>query len=255
MRANEIKSVKAARLVVDINVQRAINQARVEKMASDFKEEALGIVTASDRGTGVLFIVDGQHRVAAAKIAKGDDFALMCRVFHRLTLPEEAEMFRLLQMTRVPQALDSFRIAVIEGLPYAVHIDDMLTRYGLHLGNGVGTKFSAVVAAKNIYERDPMALERTLLTLTKAWGTEDRVAFDNHMIRGMGRMFARYADAIIVDDLIEKLQKMGGPARLLGKGNDIRAALNCRADDAIAEVLVELYNKNRRTRALPAWRS
>lgn len=69
--------------------QRDLNQARVKKMAEGFEYFAMGTVTASRRIDGDLYLVDGQHRVAALKMVLE---SLRSRASAAETAAEEAEL-------------------------------------------------------------------------------------------------------------------------------------------------------------------
>lgn len=251
MPSSEIRSLALKSLATDPDVQRSLDTRRVDKIAEDFDPNALGVITVSHRGGGTYFVVDGQHRAAAARIVKGDDWKISCRVFDGLSLEEEAGMFRLLNNTARVGALDLFRVRVIEGEKVAVYVDEMLTRHGLRVGPGA---FMAVTAAERIYNRDPMALERTLGVTVRAWGREG-AAVDGRIIEGVGLVFARYGDAIDADSLGERLARNSDAASLIGRAHTFREMIKKSVVQCIAEIVVEIYNKQRSTRALPSWRS
>jgi len=251
MPSSEIRRVVLSSLAVDPDVQRNLDNRRVDKMVSDFNEEALGVITVSHRGHGVFFIVDGQHRSAAARLVKGDDWRIQARVFEGLTLEEEAAMFRILNNTAKVGALDLFRVRVIEGEKIAVYIDEMLNRHKFKVGANL---FAAVAAAERIYTRDPMALERTLAVIARAWG-HDGAATDGRVVEGLGLVFARYGDSVDADSLGERLAKASDAASLIGRAHTYRDIIKRSVPQCIAEIIVETYNKQRSTRALPPWRS
>lgn len=249
----ENRSIALKYLVADPEVQRGLDARRVDRMATDFDSSAVGAITVSARGGTMYHIIDGQHRVAAARLAKGDDWKIPARMFTGLTIEKEAELFRLLNNTAKVGALDLFRVRVVEGEKTATYISDMLGRHGFKVGP---TAFAAVAAAERIYNRDPMALERTLAIIVRAWGRSGS-AIDGRIVEGIGLVFVRYGDAVDFDSLGHKLASASDAASLLGRARSFREMLNKSSSmvSAVAEIVVETYNKNRRTQALPAWRS
>lgn len=256
MQNREVKPVPLHKLMVDPQVQRSLDRRRAAKIGVEFNPDAVGIVTVSQRANGDYFIIDGQHRVEGMRIAGLSDDKAECEVFTGLTLADEAAMFRLRNNTAHPQYIDKFRVRVIEGDPVAVAIDDMVHRHGwkIQMGNSVGD-LAAVQALERIYRLEATAAERALSTLTRAWGL-DSSSVDGRLLDGMGLVFIRYGDAIEVDDLIARLARFsGGAGALIGKARGLRDLVGSTIGRAVAEIVVELYNQRRRTKALPPWRT
>jgi len=256
MHSPDLRPLAVSSLIVDPDVQRTLDTRRVNAIAESLNMDALGIITVSRRKNGSYHIVDGQHRVAAVRLAGGDDEKVMCRVFEKLSLADEAVMFRLLNNTAKPMAVDLFRVRVVEGDPDAVRIVDIAREYGWKIAQQThGGAIAAVAALERVYLRDPDALSKALGVITRAWGHEPP-ANDGRIIEGVGLVFARYGAAIEVADLAPRLSSFaGGPGALLGKAKGLRDMIGGTQTNAVAEVVVETYNRARRTRALPPWRT
>jgi len=256
MRKPERRQLAVSTLMVDPNVQRGLDRNRVARIADELDLHAIGTITVSHRGNGSYHVIDGQHRVEAVKLAGGDAEKVDCRVFDELTVEEEARLFRLLNNTTKLQALDKFKVRVVEGEPTAVAISDVLAKHGWKVAGGSGDGcFSAVAAAERIWSRDPKAVDRTIHTITRAWGHE-AIATNGFIVEGLGLVYARYADAIDDNSLADKLARYpGGPAKLIGSARGLRDAYRFTTPTAIADLVVEIYNANRRTKALPPWRA
>lgn len=255
MNKPSIRDLPVSILIVDVDVQRRLDLRRVARMVADFQPHALGTITVSRRADGSYHIIDGQHRVMTAREARGDSFQISSRVFDGLSLHQEAELFRLLNETAKPSAFDGFRVRVIEGEHVAVHVTDMLKRHGFMLNRGTQDgAFSAVTAAERIYRLDPNALERALGSITHAWGRTSS-AVDSRIVDGIGHVWHRYGDAIDGESLAMKLARSGNPDTLVGNARTLAKALSASVTGAMAELVVNIYNKGRTTRALPPWRS
>lgn len=251
----QLKQLPVSVLSVDPDLQRGQDARRVAKIEAEFDEGALGVITVSQRGTGTLHVVDGQHRVAAARLARGEDFKMPARVFTGLSTEEEARLFRLLNNTAKPTAVDLFRIRVLEGDPVAVEIDRILGKHGwrIYLQTADGF-FAATAAAERVYRADPEAVEHAISTVTRAWG-KDRSGADGRIFEGIGMLFARYGDLLDQQDLVDRLSRSGTPGQLIGKARGLRELIGGTLTSALAEIVVEMYNARRRTRGLPAWRT
>lgn len=250
----QIRLIAAHQLIVDPAVQRNLDQRRVTTIAAAYDGEAVGVLTVSQRANGTYHIVDGQHRHAAARIAIGESVELPCRVFTDLTLQDEARLFRLLNNTNKVQAIDRFKVRVIEGEPAAVDIDRIIRHAGWKIGAVPSSHyFGAVAAADRLYKAAPAAVERSIMTITKAWGHDEA---DGRVFEGIGLLYARYGESVDLMELTNRLSVFpGGQRALLGKARGLANLLSTGVANAIAEVVVELYNSRRKTKALPAWRS
>lgn len=251
----ELRPLNISALTVDPRVQRALDVRRVRKIADSLNWDAIGVITVSARENGDYAVIDGQHRTAALREA-GHGENVMCRVFTGLTIAEEAEMFRLLNNTAKPQYIDLFRVRVIEGDPAAVDMARMLKRHGWKVTIGTQTGvFAAVAAFERIYNLDDVAAERTIATITRAWGRDAGNA-DGRLVEGIGLVYVRYGDAVDTDDLINRLARFAGGANaLIGKARGLRDLVGSTVPRAVAEIVVEEYNRRRKTKALPPWRT
>lgn len=256
MRKPKVRQLQVSGLVVDPNVQRGLDRNRVAKIAEDLELTAIGIITVSHRGNGSHHVIDGQHRVEALRLAGGDSEEVQCRVFEGLSIEEEARMFRLLNNTVKLHALDKFKVRVVEGEPAAVAIHAILSKHGWRVAGGAGDDaFAAVTAAERIWRRDRDALDRTIATITRAWG-HTSAASNGFIVEGLGLVYARYGEATDDVSMADRLARYpGGPGRLIGAARGLQQAYRFSVTTAIADLIVEIYNANRRTKALPPWRA
>jgi hypothetical protein len=252
----EIRALPLSVLSIDPNVQRGLDQRRVAKIAAELNLDALGVITVSQRPDGGYFIIDGQHRTEGVRQAGHATHKMSCRVFTGLSLAEEAALFRLLNNTAKPQYIDLFRVRTVEGEPVAVDIDRMVSRHGWKIGQGnYSGVLSAVQAFERIYLMDEASAERTLITVTRAWG-HDAAGVDGRILEGIGLVYVRYQDSVAADDLTDRLARFpGGAGALLGKARGWREMHGSTVPRALAELVVEEYNRRRRTKALPPWRA
>ncbi len=259
----ENRALQVSELMVDPNVQRTCDYGRAQKIADELDMDALGIITVSRRPNGFNHIVDGQHRVEGVRLARGDEQRVPCRIHFGLTREEEARLFRLLNNTARPTAIDKFRIRVVEGEPVAVAISEVLGVHGWKVeGSPVEGSFASVVAIERVWRREPDAVERTIATITNAWGRTTKGS-NGGIVEGIGLVYARFGDAVDDFALADKLSRFGGksardiadrPARLIGAARGIAETYGWPVSKGVADLVVETYNKGRTTRALPAWR-
>jgi hypothetical protein len=256
----EVAAVPLNLLIVDPVVQRPLDKRKADKIAADLNLDAVGLICVSRRANGSYSIIDGQHRVDALRTVGFTTDSVDCEVYDGLTLAAEAAMFRLRNNRSSVQKIDLFRVRVVEGDPTAVAINDMLARLGwtVRIGKSDGD-LAAVDALERAWNLDPdgqpPAAERTIAAVTAAWG-HNAAGVDRAIIGGVAAVFARYGPDVSTGDLIDRLARYaGGPNNLVGNGRGLSGLLGCTVPIAVAEIVVNEYNRRRKTRALPPWRA
>lgn len=256
-------------LTVDRKVQRqGINLAKVDDIIRYFNPAAVGIITVSRRklagGQYDFVVIDGMHRVRAVRQLTDNQGSVQCHVFEDLDLAEEAQMFLDLNHTTAPRLLDKFLVQLnAEGDEgdAARDISDMLHAYGWTISHvPANGNVNAVGKLQNIYrlskrlEAEPNLVHITIMTITRAWGN-DRNGVNATILDGLARMYAEYRDRLESDRLIEVMKEYkGGPQTLHAEASQLAAMRKGTVAMAVAELLVEAYNKGRRTKVLENWR-
>lgn len=123
-------------LEVDETYQRSIDnnesQALIVHIAHNWHWGRAQLLNVSRRD-GRLFVVDGQHRLQAARL-RGDIQQLPCLIEEFASVAEEAALFDDLNGKRRPvSALDKFRAALVAGDPDCIAIGAAMERAGLGL--------------------------------------------------------------------------------------------------------------------------
>lgn len=242
-------------LRVHPKVQRGFKKKWAEHIAANFDPDAFGEIYVTRAAKGYL-IWDGQHRVAAAKIALGEKQKVYCRVYD-LDTADVADRSLKLNDAKRWMALDRFGLRVISGEPTALAIKKTLGKYGLCVGRSRGPAVvQAVTACDWVFTKAGGAetLDWVVRILNGAWG-RDPDAYDQRLLRGAALVCNRYNGDIHDADLQDKLSKQGGPGRLLGRARDLAKAAGESVPRAVAEVITNEYNKGRRTTRLAEWRS
>lgn len=261
----EMLSVKE--LEIDPRIQREIHSARkVEDIIKHFNPAALGVITVSKRNRVTNIIIDGWHRWSAVRAMTDNTGLMLCNVFEKLTLEEEAQLFLDVNSTNQPNVMDKFRQRLITGDEVAVAMDTTTKYYGwvIQRQGGNGT-LQCVQALERVYrksaaaEDDPNVLQEVVMVLNRAWGNE-KEAGSAVIIEGLAAFLSEYGGKIDMDRLYRRLSEYpGGPASLLADSQTIAAARRMRVPMAVADQITDHYNRNTtgaglKTKALPAWR-
>jgi len=214
---SSLVELHAKEFSLDLKVQRQLNEDRAAAMAADFKPHALGLLTASKRADGHIYVLDGSHRVSAARQASYDGL-LATRLFTDLTLEEEAGLFLSLNSTRAVQAIDRFKVRVTQGEPAATSINKVLRAYGLHVdwaNNDSLNTISAISTLEKIYagagvrEKGayPELVDKVIRTLHRTYGEKnDRTVYSRVMMEGLGILIATFNNKIDFERLEFVLQ-------------------------------------------------
>lgn len=269
--SSKIEDVKVDDLRVDGDVQRSLNPRRVDEMVSDFHPEALGVISVSRREDGMLHIVDGQHRVAAARSynVRADEpiKTVKATVYDGLNREDEASLFRVLNNTRIVGPYDKFRVRLIEGDQTALELNKALHMYGYHLSpnNSRNGGFQAVASLEWVYRGADLTeppkpgqlghiqVVKTLLNIvTSAWD-HDPDGVREAIIRGMGKFLIRYGDRAEPDKLVRELMNYGPGIALYNNAKQLRTIHQMSSADAVASILTQLHNRKRSMNRLPEW--
>lgn len=257
--------IQVNKLEIDRRVQReGLNRQKVQRMVKRYNKDALGIISVSERKDRSLIIIDGQHRWDATRIVTDNEGFLQCRVFTGLTLAQEAQMFLDLNETTKPPVIDLFKVQQNADGPEgdaARDIAEILMGYGWKISRvPADGNINAVKVVQRMYElsekvqAEPNLLRATILVIDRAWG-KGRHGAQGAIFEGIARMFAEYGSRLDLDRMIEVCKTyQGGPQTLIAEASQMAALRKGKVSMAVAELLVEQYNKGRRTRHLETWR-
>lgn len=133
------KEISKYSLHIDPMYQRVFSETRVMRMQREWSWVSCGVLVVSERQDGMIFVVDGQHRLQAA-MRRSDIDLLPCMVFECDELAEEASSFIDCNTARKPMASgDKFRARVVAGDPLAIWIDSQFKLHGLSAAESAKT--------------------------------------------------------------------------------------------------------------------
>ena len=241
----------------DPSVQRALNQIRVDKLAKDFNPLMLGLITASRRLDGRSYILDGQHRIAAARKARYGG-VVATRLYEGLSVAEESEIFLGLNNTRKVNALDKFNVRVTMGDPGAVAINNALKNHGLReSGRHTNGMFAAIMAIERVYAgflsygAEPRLdlVEGVLNILVMAYPGLDRKAFQANTVQGVGLILEVFGRRVDKKEMIAALQGITAE-QLAVRGRSGKDMEGGTGAEGVARVILSIYNKGKASRRL-----
>jgi hypothetical protein len=253
-----------ASLGSDPQVNRPLNENWADHIAKEFDPDFVGIVHVSERENGARIILDGQHRVAALRQLGWLDQTIECKLYHDLTLAQEAALFVHLNDFRRPTYFQTFVKRIAAQDKDAMEIDAIVRGVGLRIEAGTEDgRIQCVRTLERIYRgerfnvktRQPLALRRTLLTAKNAWGLT-KASVNGDLLHGLGIFLLRYDKRVDDDHLRAKLAPVdGGPLGIIGRARTLRSLRGGTIAQGVAEAITDLYNKGKREHKLPDWRA
>lgn len=259
-----LTELPASALSIDPRVQRVVDPRRVAKIAANWDDLMVGVITVSHRVASIpgsvldsgqpeeFVILDGQTRWNALKQVCGADTTtctMQAQVHTGLTLREEASIFLQHNDRKAVTPLDNFRIALVAEEEWAENIRDIAARYRWAVsGTGAGDqrRFNAIAAAKKIYFADESGrtLDRTFAVIDAAWPTE-RGGVCGETLHGIGGLYAAHA-GLDTAGFVGKLSKIGFNKYFSSIHDTYRAHPSMSLAQAAYQRTVEIYNQGRK---------
>ena len=250
-----IKDVPLAKMAVCEKAQRELRPARVDYLAAEFDPEMFGYPVVNLRD-GHYYVIDGQHRINAAKIWLGDSWekqSVSCRVYSGMNEQEEAEMFDRLNNNLTVGAFDKFRVRVTAGRQTECAVKKIVEKCGFTISKEKSdNSVAAVTTLVRIYERsDAATLARALIMSNHSFG---QPGMNKDVIDGMARVCARYNGELKDQEAIERLKSVrGGVGTIISKANLLRNQTRQAVPECVAAAIVDALNGKRGGSKLPSW--
>lgn len=248
-----IRFLLADDLRIHPKAQRAFDEKHAKALAASFDPDAFGALTVVEQN-GKMFVVDGQHRLWAAKHALGAGQMVPCRVLLVENDEGAARLFLGANKTKAPKTMDKFMALLVARDPAAVAIHGILKSHDLAVARTRGEgAVQAIAALDSVFKRPrgDAILSRVIGILRSAWGRNPD-AYASALILGLGLVIAQYGDAVDDGVLASKLAKDGTPARFVGKARDLAKVKGVSVQHGSAEKIVAVYNKGCRTGGIAA---
>jgi hypothetical protein len=216
VRKFDTKETIAARVPLNEMVveeyQGHVNQSLVEKIAKNWSDPAAGAVILNLREDNTYAVLDGQHRVLAAR--KVGQTELNALVFVGKTIEEEARLFVQLNTKHNVSSRDRFKANLFAGRTQEKNIRLILREVGLDVGVAGPSRDGRVMQCPSVllevYEAfGPAHLKTVAGILTAAYDQYDDRAkgYCGPSWMAVSQMLFRYAKEINTQRLIQKLKE------------------------------------------------
>lgn len=237
------------RLTMDASYQRSTdNQASqrlITSIAANFDWRLCTPLVVSRRADGTFAVIDGQHRLLAARLRGMDD--LPCCVFTYDSAEEEAKMFVAANRSRkAMNRLDDFHAALAAGDSDAHQVRQLVTDAGLTVARNTSSTawapgeiaFTASIAS-TLRKHGAEIVLKALTLIAEAF-PDQRVVQSGSIFLGLVKVLTSPPDGFDADRLFRALLKYdaeGWGSFVAGlKGGDTRAT-------AIRDALMMAYDE------------
>ena len=252
-RSSHLGWVKVSDLEVYEPTQRKFRKAWALHIANNLDPDLLGVIEVNQRD-GRVFVIDGQHRYMAMKLAGYGDQSMQADIFSDLTDAEMAARFLGRNNVKQIGTFDKFRVRITADDAPACDINRTVLAQGLKVSQaGDDDCISAVGALEYAYNRvGPERLGAGLRILRDAF--QDPRAFRAEYVKGIALFIEVYDGHPNYDEahLIAELSKRD--TRWLGfSTQEARATFGWNLPKCVGKVLCDVHNTARRTKKLPPW--
>jgi hypothetical protein len=199
----------------DKRYQRYLNESRARKMSENLDSRLFGtLLVASRNGDDSLWIIDGQHRWAAAKLCNEPEVA--CSVFKSDGPEHEARVFIDVNGKRSAiGSIQEYHSALFSGDPEILAIDHMVIEAGFEVDKGYWPHIAAAKALQTVYrkKKGKESIGHDILhsVLQALEGFEShtdemkKVVLKATMIHMLGECFGRWGEELNYVRFLEKL--------------------------------------------------
>lgn len=248
---SKIVQVRLADVQIDRSYQRDLSMVLVDDIAAEWNEVASELILVSDRGEreegGGLFVINGQHRTAAArKLGMGKIWARVVRL-DDLDDPGliEADL-RLKTNKRLgDRPLERFKAQLRAGNPESIAITNILAKYDtqINLIPSADYGLNSVSTVEYLYRLDNGALlKEALEAINLAYGRVDSHTAGANPMKAVAWFIDKHGSMDAdVGRLVEKLQGIGLPA-LGARARLMQGTMGGSMWANYYRALVDLYN-------------
>ena len=202
-------NIPVSELVIDHNYQRPL-RSKVRKMITHWDYKLCDVVLVSYRD-GKFYVVDGQHRVAAATAKEVE--LLPCQILEGLSLEEEAARF-VEQNTSVSilSPFDTFRANLLLGEPIDTAISNLCNKWELEICGTHGMKLAGKVGCiadtrKIVKTHGIEMLDNIFAALHEAQWNLITAGHSGRVLNALKHTFVEYRDEHSFEEIKEYIVK------------------------------------------------
>jgi hypothetical protein len=238
------RMIRVGDLRIDQHYQRNLKDGWARAIADNWDQFLYDPMDVSLREDGSMYVMDGQHRLAALRMLGYEDQMVVCRVFTGLTLAMEARRFNTQGNRKPLNAQEQFRSRLFEGQAAELAVDQCIRMAGFLLNySGSETANGRVVCVGS------------LLSVYRSGGADHLLDSLNVIAAGFGRENGPSAKTVSgISAFLRKHGERADRTRLLTVMKqttadqierdtaDMQRVMGFPPKDAYRRVLIKLYN-------------
>jgi len=245
--------VELKKLNIDKDYQRDLRAHRVNEIAEGWDTAAAGTIIVSQRSNGKFWLVDGQHRVAAAQLAGEKELPAI--IYEDLAPKAEANLRLHLNHRLQERPLERFKARLKAGDETAMDIRDLLEKHGTAINTtyDYDEGLNTVASIETVYMQDDGALLGQVLDiLKKVYGKITPEIATSNSIKGVAWFLRAHPEAD-VDRLVEMLRRLSR-AQLASMARTHMGVMRGSLWANYYRAIVEAYNFNLSPTKRLAWK-
>lgn len=236
-------------LKIDHAYQRDLNVDLVQKIARDWDIAAAGPLVVSRRADGSLFIVNGQHRAAAAKTAGEEEVIAQVVDMTEVPLDEarklEAELRLKGNSRRSDKVQERFRAQLAAGYRESLAIVEIADTFGTRINPWPDGRhgINCVSTVEALYRKDRGGhLVRVFEFVQEAFGQVDGPTSTSTILAGVSWLLERHDHGMDRKRMVERLG-VEGTDQLMRAAMAHRAALHGSTWMNFYRAMIGAYNE------------
>ena len=249
--------VLASALRIDPAYQRTFSERWAAEIAARFDTFLAAGIKVSRRADGSLWVIDGQHRVRAWQMVRGDNALIPVDVIEGMTVEQEAFLFSQQNERRNLRSVQMHHARVAAGDERHLALEQLLAAHGLDSRLNEGTadnhrRFTGIGTLRAIAERGGLAHADETLRLVVAGLARPGMQVAAVHLDGMSALLLRFGPEIDRERLVRVLRECD-VLQIRGQALGIKRLMNGTTGSSWGMVFHGLYNARLRTGRLPDW--
>ena len=211
--AYEVRMLDASLLERDMAYQRPPDEEKIQKIVANFNPKVVNILKVSYRD-GHYYVFDGSHTLEVLKRVCGEEGLLVeCKVFHRLTQAQEAELFAIQtgESTRV-STVYRVRAEVVAGNEETIAFINATSECGFEINpersKSKDGRILAVRKARSLYTTLGEDNYKKMLRILRSTWNGEAWSVSQNMLSGIGLLLQVYGDDLDSNRFVRKLSKL-----------------------------------------------
>lgn len=236
-------------LQVDHTYQRNPVKAKVDILTRKWEWRHCGVLVVAERVDGSLWVIDGQHRLSAAKRRREID-TMPCVVFRSLGQQAEASEFLGANVNRKPlTAIERHKAAVVALIPESQAVQRLCDELGLRLASCThsATDIKCIGVLTQLVQEHGEQFAREVLHLGIRSCREDNVQVEGRFLRAMMWLCNNLSVPITDKRLGDRIEDVG--AKRLSKAMNLHVEMYGKSGDKVYALgILQELNKGLRNK-------